>query len=386
MAAPAAEKESEWPVKPEGYQLTAPVGYGTFATVFKALVLEGPHKGENVGIKVTELEQFPPDSNMGEIKTEMYTMQSVPDHPNIIKYNVVFATKTQLWLVMPYMAGGSCENVMQYGAPGGFKNVSLLAYVLRETATALKCLHDNDIMHRDLKAGNILLDTNGDVRLADFGVSASLKEVKTRHTFAGTPCWMAPEVLAPSQGGEEQGYDMRADVWSFGIVALELAKGEAPFQRLPPLKAMMMIIHNDPQHLSAAQGGVDQDFADTVNACLQKDPAKRPSMDTLLTTNPYKRFFAKAAGGREALVQLLGGLPSLDGRTSAPPVSAQAQGGGGPGGPSWDFAVLQEGESNNSKRAGGGGGGSRGGGPSSSGGAQKQPSADPLEGLAETET
>ncbi|KAF4713693.1 hypothetical protein FOZ62_021489, partial [Perkinsus olseni] len=123
--------------------------------------------------------------------------------------------------------------------------IGIIAYILRETAIALRHFHSNQQIHRDLKAGNILLSLDGRVYLSDFGVSASMRDSRSRQTFVGTPCWMAPEVLEQSKNG----YDYKADIWSFGVTALELAHGSAPYQNLHPLKVMKNILENPPPTL-----------------------------------------------------------------------------------------------------------------------------------------
>uniref|UniRef100_A0A0G4HXM9 Protein kinase domain-containing protein n=1 Tax=Chromera velia CCMP2878 TaxID=1169474 RepID=A0A0G4HXM9_9ALVE len=294
-------KETEWPETADGYQQGAVIGHGAFAPVYKARVLVGPHKGEEVAIKVIDLEAFA-DSSMEEIRRELVTMRNC-DHPNVIRYFVAIIVKHQLWLVMPLLAGGSCLSLLRATAPTGFKSVGALAYILLATARAMAYFHANKLLHRDLKAGNILLGADAAVQIADFGVSASLKEEKTRTTFVGTPCWMAPEVLEQSGG-----YNEKADVWSFGITAIELAQGEAPFQRFPPLKVMMMILQRDPPQLTGPDW--DPDFADLVNSCLQKDPQRRPSMEQILQV--HQKFFRKADPSQ--LVELLRRVPPLEQR------------------------------------------------------------------------
>jgi serine/threonine protein kinase len=136
---------------------------------------------------------------------------------------------------MPLLEAGSTAAIMRKIAPNGFKDENLLATILLYALQGLDYLHKDGRIHRDLKAGNILVSSSGAVLLADFGVAGSLMEGGNRkkgcQTFTGTPCWMAPEVMENSAA-----YGQSADIWSFGITALELAYGRAPYAHLQPLK------------------------------------------------------------------------------------------------------------------------------------------------------
>eukprot|EP01018_Ginkgo_biloba_P023922 Gb_18420 [translate_table: standard] len=159
-------------------------------------------------------------------------------------------------------------------------------------------------------AGNILVDASGTVKLADFGVSACMFDTgdrqRFRNTFVGTPCWMAPEVME-----QLHGYDFKADIWSFGITALELAHGHAPFSKYPPMKVLLMTLQNAPPGLDYERDKkFSKSFKEMVAMCLVKDPMKRPSAEKLL-----KHHFFKRARSSDYVAQtVLDGLPPLGDR------------------------------------------------------------------------
>ncbi|KAF2316366.1 hypothetical protein GH714_041707 [Hevea brasiliensis] len=233
--------EKRYPVSAKDYKLFEEVGEGVSATVYRALCVP---LNERVAIKVLDLERC--NNDLDGIRREVQTM-SLIDHPNVLRAHCSFTTGHNLWVVMPYMAGGSCLHIMKYAYPEGFEE-PVIATMLRETLNALVYLHKHGHIHRDVKAGNILIDNDGAVKLADFGVSACMFDTgdrqRSRNTFVGTPCWMAPEVMQ-----QLHGYDFKADIWSFGITALELAHGHAPFSKYPPMKVLLMTLQNAPPGL-----------------------------------------------------------------------------------------------------------------------------------------
>ncbi|KAL0331965.1 UNVERIFIED_CONTAM: Serine/threonine-protein kinase fray2 [Sesamum calycinum] len=164
---------------------------------------------------------------------------------------------------------------------------------------AIKVL-DLEKCNNDL-AGNILIDSNGAVKLADFGVAACMFDTgdrqRSRNTFVGTPCWMAPEVMQ-----QLHGYDFKADIWSFGITALELAHGHAPFSKYPPMKVLLMTLQNAPPGLDYERDKrFSKAFKDLVAACLVKDPKKRPSSEKLLKHPFFKHARSNDYLGRTIL-------------------------------------------------------------------------------------
>ncbi|CAM6129750.1 unnamed protein product [Calypogeia fissa] len=289
-----------YPLFAADYKLLEEIGQGVSATVYRAICIPF---NEVVAIKNLDLEKC--SSNLDEIRREAQTVQLIL-HPNVVRAYCSFVVDHSLWVVMPYLAGGSCLHVMKVAYPDGFDE-PVIATVLKETLKALDYLHKHGHIHRDVKAGNILMDGQGGVKLGDFGVSACMFDTgdrqRSRNTFVGTPCWMAPEVME-----QVHGYDFKADIWSFGITALELAHGHAPFSKYPPMKVLLMTLQNAPPGLDYERDKrFSKSFKEMIAMCLVKDPVKRPSAEKLLKHS----FFKNARSSDYISKHVLDGLPPL---------------------------------------------------------------------------
>jgi len=294
----------DYPTTADAYELLEECGRGVSATVWRAMCKPFD---EIVAVKLMDLETV--NCSLDDIVKEAQTMRLL-NHPNVLVLHVSFVHKQHLWMIEPYISGGSMLNIMKYAYPEGLEE-PVIAVILREVLKGLDYMHRHDSIHRDVKAGNILVNNDGNVLLADFGVAATLERNASwgfaaggRNTFVGTPCWMAPEVMEQAQG-----YNALADIWSFGITVLELAHGHAPFARFPPMKVLLMTIQNPPPTLEQDSGSkhFSKHMRDMVQLCLNKDPSKRPTAAKLL-----EHKFFKTAGDRVRLVKgLLAGMPPV---------------------------------------------------------------------------
>lgn len=333
---PSLKEESSMSMSYDDYEIGAQIGSGSSAVVY---VAKYKLTKKTVAIKVIDLDMFERNQIDG-LRKEIQIM-SLCKHPNLLTVYGSFVCDSKLYIVTPLLSAGSCLNIMKYAYPDGFEEV-VIATILKQALLGLEYLHKTGLIHRDVKAGNLLMAEDGLVQLADFGVSSTLMETGERKglrkTFVGTPCWMAPEVM------EQSGYDYKADIWSFGITALEMATGRAPFAKYPPIKVLMLTIENEPPTLDRDQcrHKYSRSFKEMIDLCLNKDPSKRPSAEKLL----QHQFFKQAKKKSYLASTILHNVPSIQMRPMKKVVHTEVQNEG----ISWDFGNDDDDKKEEDKR------------------------------------
>lgn len=257
------------------FSLSTELGRGAFGVVYLAQDLI-THR--QVAVKQIDLEST---QDLSEIQQEIL-MLSTCHHKNITQYYGCFMKGYKLWIIMEYLGAGSCSDLL---TAGPFSE-QVISYIVGSVLHALLYLHDNGKIHRDIKAANILIGLNGEVKLADFGVATQLSNnLSKRLTFVGTPYWMAPEII------KQEEYSFKADVWSLGITAIEMAYGKPPLTEFDPMRVLFRITEGPAPSLDS---GFSETFRDFTSKCLIKDPAKRSSVKELLK-HPFVRLGEKTS-------------------------------------------------------------------------------------------
>ncbi|KAJ0411259.1 hypothetical protein ATCC90586_004175 [Pythium insidiosum] len=249
----------------EHYQLGAEIGRGGFGVVFAALDLRS---ARSVAIKQIALQDMDRDE-LASIESEISLLRKL-HHENIVKYYDTIKTRTHLYIVLEYMENGSLAQFMKKF--GSFSE-TLVAMYIAQVLRGLAYLHEQGVLHRDVKGANILTTKEGLVKLADFGVAVKLNETQKSNSVVGSPYWMAPEVI------EMSGWSFASDIWSVGCTIIELLTTKPPYFDLSPMQAMFRIVQDDhpplPERISPA-------MHDFIMKCFMKEPRLRSSADELL--------------------------------------------------------------------------------------------------------
>ncbi|KAJ5066244.1 sterile20-like kinase isoform b-related [Anaeramoeba ignava] len=265
-------------------QIIEQIGEGSYGTVHKARMIKS---GDIVAVK-----KVPVEADLESIVKEISIMRQC-HHENIVKYYDTYSKDNELWIVMEYCGGGSVSDIIE--TCDTTLNEEQIASVCKEVLLGLKYLHEIKKIHRDIKAGNVLLTDNGHSKLADFGVSGQISDTMLkRKTVIGTPYWMAPEVI------QETGYDFKIDIWSLGITILELAEGNPPLSDTHPMRAIFLI-PSRPSPTFREPEKWSKTLKDFLALCLTKDPDKRPGAIELLE----HEFIKKAKGTHQTLLELI---------------------------------------------------------------------------------
>ncbi|CCG81014.1 PAK-related kinase Nak1 [Taphrina deformans PYCC 5710] len=253
------------------------IGRGSYGVVYK-----GIHNSTKSAVAIKVLNLDTAEDEVADIQKEIVLLQSLKagDAQNVVRYHGSFLNGTRLWIIMDYCEGGSIRTLMKSGRI----EEKYIAIIVREVLAALNYIHRADIIHRDVKAANILVTNDGRVQLCDFGVAAQLAANHfKRNTFVGTPYWMAPEVISDGLS-----YNYKADIWSLGITIYEIATGNPPYADQEPMRAIFLIPRSTAPRLEGATFSMP--MREFVAVCLSERAEDRPAATELLRTRWMKQI------------------------------------------------------------------------------------------------
>ncbi|CAI5654379.1 STE20-like serine/threonine-protein kinase isoform X3 [Oreochromis niloticus] len=281
-------------VNPEEiWEIIGELGDGAFGKVYKA---QNKQNGTLAAAKVIDTKT---EDELEDYMVEIEILASC-NHHHIVKLLDAFYFESKLWILIEFCAGGAVDAIMlELERPLTEPQIRV---VCKQTLEALAYLHESKIIHRDLKAGNILLSLDGDVKLADFGVSAkNTKTLQRRDSFIGTPYWMAPEVVM-CETSKDRPYDYKADIWSLGVTLIELAQIEPPNHEMNPMRVLLKIAKSEPPTLMNPSRW-SPEFSDFLRKALDKNVDNRwssvqllqhPFVTSVTDSRPLRELIAEA--------------------------------------------------------------------------------------------
>ncbi|KAI8826612.1 kinase-like domain-containing protein [Fimicolochytrium jonesii] len=322
----------------ELFELQEKLGEGAFGSVYKALLKES-----GFVLAVKQIQTAKPGQR-DDIQKEIDLLKQC-SHRNCLQYYGCVPVGEAMWILTDYCAAGSVSDCMELTERTMTERQ--LGIILASALEGLEFLHGRGVVHRDLKCANILLTDNGEVKIADFGVSERLTvAIGARKTVVGTPYWMSPEVIIGD------GYGCEADIWSIGITAIEMADGVPPLHTLHPMRAMFKIPYlpppsvQDPTRFSA-------EFIDFLSKCLTKDPKSRLTATQLLA-HPFVAPYAGKSAADNKIVRIpliMKVREAMDAKRGIkPPELASSPGVVGTPGAATTAAALQNGGTKKGKK------------------------------------
>ena len=273
------------------YRVGDQVGKGAFGSVYKSLDIDN---GSTVAIKAIPVQNIG-SQKLQIIMQEVELLKALDNHPNIVKYIDSITEKGFLLIVLEFVDNRSLQHHLQ--SFDGHLPEKLVALYIFQILLGLKYLHFEGIIHRDIKAANVLIANDGSVKLTDFGVAIKHDDNKNKNkddgdddgnnnnnyeSVAGSPYWMAPEIIEMSNS-----LTTACDIWSVGATAIELFTGKPPYYNFQPMAALFKIVQ-DPHPPYPAK--ISQPFEQFLTKCFNKESAHRPTAEQLITKTRWFRI------------------------------------------------------------------------------------------------
>ncbi|OMJ70843.1 hypothetical protein SteCoe_31086 [Stentor coeruleus] len=259
----------------DDYKIGRRIGVGSFSDVYEVQMKTTHEKFACKRMRPLNLRER-------QLFLNEFVLTKISNHPNIINYYKIYDYQGEIWLIMELL-NFTLTNALSVNDPLPYP---IINYIFIEILKALDFMHTRYRIHRDLKSDNIMIDFEGNIKLADMGFAVQLTEERqARLTLAGTPCWIAPEMILRNP------YDTRLDIWSLGVVLIELLEGEPPNLKLKQ-PAIFENIMNGGVYLAHPEN-VPDSYKVVLDSCLSQDPGGRKSAEELILDPAFQNRSSK---------------------------------------------------------------------------------------------